>query len=491
MKKIHILYTVLLSLVAFIRPADVMADNTTGSNSLFHVVPNGISTGGKAQNFTLYNNDDSKDGEEPKFAFDGGTNSKWTSVSTADHPAILHFYSEKPVHVYGYTITAAQDVSTYGNEGRTPKVWKLYAKYSETDINNETKPALTNNAPEGWTLIDEWSFAPGVQNTDYAEGNFNFNTIPTTAYNRFIWICTENNGGVVANSWTGPSNWTTDKTSGTRIISLYDFDLKCVERFEDATVHTNTQPITLSGSCQLNYYREFSNTNWQQLYVPFDITITSQLKQNYDIADIYMVSTANSINEGYLDYEQDVVVVRSLDVSEVAHANTPYFIRAKQNAPNNLVTTVTSGFLRVFDFKGYNVTCATSVADYTFTGNYIKGYRPESPIIQSGESWYAMSGGELKKAGSTATLKAQRWYVKKSPKEYGVQSGAPQSAKSDMRILVLGEDSEATAIVNAHLEAQKATNATIYSLSGTSFGTDRTSLPAGIYIQGGKKFIVK
>lgn len=214
---------------------------------MFQAMPSGhtVSTGGAVQNFKEYNGD-----ENATYAFNGGRTTKWTSVSTADHPAILHFYSVSPVHVYGYTITASQDATTEGNNGRTPKTWKLYARYSTKDVNNEDPTELnstTNWIPYSngtrWTLIHTVEEAPNVsEKGNYAESHFNssvsrYESDQRTkikygdhseaykAYNRFIWICTDNYGGVPANNWTPPTG--IDRSTA-KIISLYDFDLDYV-----------------------------------------------------------------------------------------------------------------------------------------------------------------------------------------------------------------------------------------------------------------------
>ena len=71
---------------------------------------------------------------------------------------------------------------------------------------------------------------------------------------------------------------------------------------------------------------------------------------------------------------------------------------------------------------------------------------------------------------------------------YGSSSS---SAKSNIRFIVMGEDMDATTAIHTVQAAAKEKSTTdIYTISGMKV-SNSSSLPAGIYVKGGKKFIVK
>lgn len=241
--------------------------------------------------------------------------------------------------------------------------------------------------------------------------------------------------------------------------------LKSLKVFED---------INMSS---LTYKRNFSSTTWQSLFVPFDIEVTEDVLSMCDIAFPYMVSTKGSTNGGMQEAEKglDALVLMKLESGETAHANTPYFIRAKNTGAFEL--TVENTILHNTD-DIQTVECETVFDEYQFIGQYAQG-KPEA-----GTTWYAITpSGSLAMGGdSSPALGAMRSYMTKSSKNYGA---APAQAKA-MRILTFGEDSEATAIVTAHADATDSSK-TIYSISGI-----RLSKPQkGLNIIGGKKVVIK
>lgn len=250
--------------------------------------------------------------------------------------------------------------------------------------------------------------------------------------------------------------------------------------FEDGLAYTSTAQNACSA---INYKRNFTAADkWQSLFVPFDINISSETRDLYDIAEVYMVAVDGASDGGMTEEGADVVVLNILKDGDVAKAGTPYFIRPK---------AIGVAELKVTDVIAYpaseihNVDCETTRDRYEFCGVYTTNYKPTAPI------WYAMNGGEVQRAGTSSKItKAQRWYLTKTAKVGGYNDPAAQAAQQ-IRIVTLGEDEEATAIVTARQAQTNNADNRIYSVSGACLGTDTSTLPSGIYIQGNKKFIIR
>lgn len=227
----------------------------------------------------------------------------------------------------------------------------------------------------------------------------------------------------------------------------------------------------------LTYKRNFSSATWQSLFVPFDIEVTEDVLSMCDIAIPYMVSTKGSTNGGTQEGEKglDALVLMKLESGETAHAGTPYFIRPKNTGAFEL--TAANTILHNTNEK-HTLECATVFDEYQFIGQYAQG-KPEA-----GTTWYAItSSGSLVLVGDDSLgLGAMRSYMTKTSKNPGA---APAQARA-MRIVTLGEDNEATAIVAAHADATDSSKA-IYSISGVRLNKPQK----GLNIIGGKKVVIK
>lgn len=339
---------------------------------MFQAMPaeKSVSTGGAVQGFTVYSNGD----ENATYAFNGGRTTKWTSVSTSAHPAILHFYSKEPVHVYGYTITASQDATDEGNNGRTPKTWKLYARYSTVDVDNETRPELHNYDGDlipysnntRWTLIHTVKAAPNVSKKgNYAESHFNNcgfvnnNFIqfgdPSEAYkayNRFIWICTDNHGGIAADNWN-----CSGYDHHSPIISLYDFDLDYVE---DGTRSSSTTQETwqLKSDDDLVHFANCVNRGSIDTENTYNATINAVLmndidaEQKFDLvtigSDSYKYNTGKKFYAGTFDGKYHSINIKISDGS--GDSGRSLFCGLKNATIQNLLVTGTNSAR--YDYAG-------------------------------------------------------------------------------------------------------------------------------------------
>lgn len=214
----------------------------------------------------------------------------------------------------------------------------------------------------------------------------------------------------------------------------------------------------------LTYTRTFNNTNWQALYVPFEIPYEN-IKDDFEVAYINDTRQYDRDDDGV---KEETVIEAFKITSGTLEANYPYLIRAKEAGEKTI--TVTDAIL--YATEENSIDCSSVYDKYTFTGTYSRMSSTELT------GCYALSGGVWQPIAEGATLGAFRFYL-----QVESRSGSAQAAQS-IKMRVIGEetDDEATSID----EVESADNEPIvYDLAGR-----RVANPTkGVYIVNGKKVL--
>lgn len=214
----------------------------------------------------------------------------------------------------------------------------------------------------------------------------------------------------------------------------------------------------------LTYTRTFNNTNWQALYVPFEIPYEN-IKDDFEVAYINDTRQYDRDDDGV---KEETVIEAFKITSGTLEANYPYLIRAKEAGEKTI--TVTDAIL--YATEENSIDCSSVYDKYTFTGTYSRMSSTELT------GCYALSGGVWQPIAEGATLGAFRFYL-----QVESRSGSAQAAQS-IKMRVIGEetDDEATSID----EVESADNEQIvYDLAGR-----RVANPTkGVYIVNGKKML--
>ncbi|MCQ2292801.1 MAG: leucine-rich repeat protein [Bacteroidaceae bacterium] len=251
--------------------------------------------------------------------------------------------------------------------------------------------------------------------------------------------------------------------------------------FADGTDYTATDAQTVG---QLTYTRNFKNTNWQALYIPFSLDY-EEWCDDFDIAEISTYVQYDDNADG--DDDRMNLVVEKLDEGSTL-ANHPYLIRAKSTGTKTL--TLTNKVMEAAETN--SITCSSAFGSYelTITGTYTE----KTDMFAKG--YYALSGGRLMQANSASVvLGAQRWYMEVTSRTGGASSVKAQTIK----IVVDGEDEtegiEApfTSPVGGELlpphpsTSPKGESPVAYDLMGRAVRT--AANVRGINISNGKKII--
>ncbi|MBR4337731.1 MAG: leucine-rich repeat domain-containing protein [Bacteroidaceae bacterium] len=218
---------------------------------------------------------------------------------------------------------------------------------------------------------------------------------------------------------------------------------------------------------EISFTREFNNTNWQSLYVPFEIPLTEELLEEFDFAYINGAKLYDWDDDGIAeDLRIEVFKMKS----GTLRANMPYLIRAKVAGEK----TITVNEATLYATEENSIDCSTTSLRFTFTGGYqTLGYDDIGGC-------YLLGGGTWNEVKEGGTMKPMRFYLRIDSRDY-------QPFKAPViHMTVFGEDDEVTDIQSPLLQ-EEAGEAPVFDLQGR-----RVEHPEkGIYIINGKKVIVK
>jgi len=225
---------------------------------------------------------------------------------------------------------------------------------------------------------------------------------------------------------------------------------------------------------KVRYSRSFSYRtagNWQCLYVPFDIDVTSSLLAGYDFAKLYMVSYRDCDGNGIINDDDALVMVLSKVVEgETLLGNMPYFVRAK--SAGKLI--ILQEDCTVYAAEEGTVDCRTTQDEYILRGVY-----QQTNI----NGLYTLNAdGTFSYYDTDTMLKPNRWYMEIKSRYDKV----PKAYSRPIEIRVEGEDNM-TGIIDYQLSEAPSEN-NIYSLDGRK--VNNANRP-GIYIINGQKVLVK
>ena len=237
---------------------------------------------------------------------------------------------------------------------------------------------------------------------------------------------------------------------------------------------TDDEPYTLdsrSYGMDVSYTRNFTNVNWQAIYLPFALRC-DELKNDFEIAFVNGVSQTDKDDDGVID-ETVIEIIKMTEGTTTP--NAPYLIRAKTTGEKTFSAKSTT----VEAAKVNSVDCSTTMAKFTITGTYNE--IPSETMIAN--DYYGMGGGKLIKSDGSNGLKPFRWYMKVESRDYSKYD--VNNAAKAISIKVLDEE-ETTGIANIH---HLSPNTQIFDINGRK--VNEKALKPGIYIKNGRKFVVK
>lgn len=220
----------------------------------------------------------------------------------------------------------------------------------------------------------------------------------------------------------------------------------------------------------ITYTRTFNNTNWQALYVPFEIPVTEEFLADFEVAYINDARQYDHDEDG----KKDETIIEAFKIKTgTLEANYPYLIRAKEVGEKAI--TVTDATLYAAE-ENY-IDCSSVFETYTFTGTYTRMSSDEL------SGYYSLSGGIWRPIAEGASLGAFRIYLKVDSRNGNT---APARA---IRMRVIGDDTDddATSIDVMESTDDRLQTTVIYDLHGRRI--ENTENLKGVYVVNGRKVV--
>lgn len=245
-------------------------------------------------------------------------------------------------------------------------------------------------------------------------------------------------------------------------------------RFYDQAFHA-VRTQAEANVARAEYVRNYEHTNWQALYLPFDIAF-DDISDRFDVARLNNIHQYDDNEDGQFDRTE--LEVLHLKTGSTLKANIPYMVRAKQTGEQTMAATNVT----IQPMTSKQLDCSSITHRYLFTGSY----QEISGQDMFTKKYYAMSQGNLSLATNpTAYLSPFRWYMAAEDRTGNSAAYAPKM----IRVVDI-ETGETTGIGEVETtEAPQSGN--IYDLNGRLVRTDGNlqALPKGIYILNGKKVV--
>jgi hypothetical protein len=232
----------------------------------------------------------------------------------------------------------------------------------------------------------------------------------------------------------------------------------------------------------LTYTRTLNNT-WNALYVPFEIELTKELLDNYDVAYINDVRSYDKDDNGELD-DWDIEIIKYKKLGKL-QANHPYVIRPKNDTAVNLkITQYDEVLYGTTADKHKVVTCSSAYVEYAIKGIYTHTANAD---LDKGNYVFAINKeGHWEKMSQDTSLEPFRLYLTLANKDGSPLNGSEITAQS-ISMRLVGEESDDTVIYYIETnEEDKA--ARIYDLQGRRVLEPQKG---GLYIVNGVKVVIK
>ena len=219
----------------------------------------------------------------------------------------------------------------------------------------------------------------------------------------------------------------------------------------------------------LTYTRTLNNTEWNALFLPFEIPVC-QLTDKYEVAYINAIHSYDEDDNGEIDrMSMEVIKLRE----GTLHANHPYLIKARTAAAKQMSITVENTTL--YKAESRTLDCSSVYTKFEITGIY------EKMTSEQLAGCYALSNGSWKNLASGSSLNPFRLYLRVSSRE-GSPVKMSEAALARIGIHVQGEET-ATSIKERLMQKQHKADA-VYDLSGRRITSPKKGQT---YIVNGKK----
>ncbi len=220
--------------------------------------------------------------------------------------------------------------------------------------------------------------------------------------------------------------------------------------------------------------KAFAYTGWNSIWLPFDVTLTADMLASFKFAKLY--------NLGLDDNENATLLFKNLKAGDKLKANFPCLIQPATTGEQTLALGKVN-FVKPVD--GAMIDCSSTEELYTF-------YAATENTYTAAKNGYYISSETSSFVYNTnkeAYIQPFKYYITIQNRDNNsyILPSQPSAQKVSYRVI---DEGEATGITDIDADA-KTVNAKVYNLQGVQVGTSTEGLPKGIYIQNGRKIMVK
>lgn len=306
-------------------------------------------------------------------------------------------------------------------------------------------------------------------------------TPANATYKNIIWVSSDKDVAEVSNGTVtavGPGNATITAISGdgnarakcTVTVTYGEYTLK------DGSDYTGNEDYFVE---TLIYSRTYKSTNWQTLYLPFDISY-DDIKDNFDVAWLNDVHQFDYDDDGTID-ETKIEAIK-MSAGKTIKAHTPCIIRAKvADADHTQNIVVNNAILRKAEYK--SIDCSSVSTNYVFYGTY----EAMSGAELVAGNYYVLTSGGFREARTSDNVNAYRWYF-----DIKDRDGESKFANSKISIFCLDEDEangEVTGIETLDNDSEEVI--AIYDINGRKQNGFVKGINIVKYSDGSTKKIIK
>ena len=232
-------------------------------------------------------------------------------------------------------------------------------------------------------------------------------------------------------------------------VNLAVYNLKDGEKYSETK---------LASTDELNYTRNFKNTSWQPLYIPFRMSY-EDWSDNFEVAKLTNIHSYDTDGDGQIDDQKmEWLKVKSGTLKE----NHPYLIRAKQTGEQ----TITVKDATIYPAENNSIQCSSTEYTYDFKGVY------ETTTGLRSIGGYIMSGGVFGIAASDdSKVNSFRFYLQITAKD-----GQVITTANEAKIIVLDEfGNEETTAIN-EIDSNQSNVTAVYNVNGIKQSSTKQGL---------------
>lgn len=228
------------------------------------------------------------------------------------------------------------------------------------------------------------------------------------------------------------------------------------------------------------YSRVYKNSNWQPLYLPFDMEY-DDWKDNFEIAIVNNIHQYDDDDNGTID--RTLIEVLKVKDGKTLSAHTPCVIKALNPSTTAQEIEVSDVVLKKAETK--TLDCSSVNTTFLFTGFY--SMMSGSELVAN--NYYAMANGGYRATTLSDNLKAYRWGLQINSRNNA--AGSKGISIDAAKISILCEEDGETTGVNTVETTGSDVVVGIYDLNGHKLNALTKGINLVKYADGSTKKVIK